>query len=201
MRKSSLFQYMVFKFKYLCTRLTLPCVCAIIHITIIIIFISIIIVQSSSLSFFFFYHTSVHLSAHLSIYLCHLEYPLVDLFVYHLIQNWCKKSKKKGKVTILYFIFLQGNQWASPSEEESIMDMQLPLSSSTATPNNQSSEDDHKAPKLYFDVDEAKEKKYATYEDLRKKHRERWNPPSLSSSSQTRKEQVGKVDRLLKRFS
>lgn len=85
---------------------------------------------------------------------------------------------------------LQGNQWASPSEEESIMDMQLPLSSSTATPNNQSSEDDHKAPKLYFDVDEAKEKKYATYEDLRKKHRERWNPPSLSSSSQTRKEQI-----------
>ena len=112
-----------------------------------------------------------------------------------------QKNKKKGKVTILCFIFLQGNQWASPSEEESIMDMQLPLSSSTATPNNQSSEDDHKAPKLYFDVDEAKEKKYATYEDLRKKHRERWNPPSLSSSSQTRKEQVGKVDRLLKRFS
>lgn len=112
-----------------------------------------------------------------------------------------QKNKKKGKVTILCFIFLQGNQWASPSEEESIMDMQLPLSSSTATPNNQSSEDDHKAPKLYFDVDEAKEKKYASYEDLRKKHRERWNPPSLSSSSQTRKEQVGKVDSLLKRFS
>lgn len=202
--KSNLFQYMLFKLQYLCTKVTFPCICAIIHITIIIIFISIIIVQSSSLSFFF-YHTSVHLSAHLSahlsICLCHLEYPLVDLFVYHLIQNWCKKSKKKGKVTILYFIFLQGNQWASPSEEESIMDMQLPLSSSTATPNNQSSEDDHKAPKLYFDVDEAKEKKYATYEDLRKKHRERWNPPSLSSSSQTRKEQVGKVDRLLKRFS
>ncbi|RMX40551.1 hypothetical protein pdam_00007467, partial [Pocillopora damicornis] len=60
---------------------------------------------------------------------------------------------------------------------------------------NQSSEDDHKAPKLYFDVDEAKEKKYATYEDLRKKHRERWNPPSLSSSSQTRKEQIRQKSR------
>lgn len=148
----------------------------------------------------FFWHISVHLSAHLSTCLCHLEYPLVDLFVYHLIQNWCKKTRKREE-SQFYFIFLQGNQWASPSEEESIMDMQLPLSSSTATPNNQSSEDDHKAPKLYFDVDEAKEKKYATYEDLRKKHRERWNPPSLSSSSQTRKEQVGKVDSLLKRFS
>ena len=197
--KSNLFQYMLFKLQYLCTKVTFPCICAIIHITIIIIFISIIIVQSSSL-LFFFWHISVHLSAHLSTCLCHLEYPLVDLFVYHLIQNWCKKTRKREE-SQFYFIFLQGNQWASPSEEESIMDMQLPLSSSTATPNNQSSEDDHKAPKLYFDVDEAKEKKYATYEDLRKKHRERWNPPSLSSSSQTRKEQVGKVDWLLKRFS
>ena len=201
--KSNLFQYMLFKLQYLCTKVTFPCICAIIHITIIIIFISIIIVQSSSLSFFLIILQSICLPTcpPTCPYVCHLEYPLVDLFVYHLIQNWCKKNKKKGKVTILYFIFLQGNQWASPSEEESIMDMQLPFSSSTATPNNQSSEDDHKAPKLYFDVDEAKEKKYATYEDLRKKHRERWNPPSLSSSSQTRKEQVGKVDRLLKRFS
>lgn len=194
---------MLFKLQYLCTKVIFPCICAIIHITIIIIFISIIIVHSSSLSFFFIIlqsiclptcpptspYVCVILSIHWLICLCTTLYKIVQ------------KNKKKGKVTILYFIFLQGNQWASPSEEESIMDMQLPLSSSTATPNNQSSEDDHKAPKLYFDVDEAKEKKYATYEDLRKKHRERWNPPSLSSSSQTRKEQVGKVDRLLKRFS
>ena len=200
MRKSSLFQYMVFKFKYLCTRLTLTCVCAIIHITMIIIFISIIIVQSSSLLFFFLsnFSPSVCPPVHMFVSSC----VSIDWFV--CVPPYTKlvqKNKKKGKVTILYFIFLLGNQWASPSEEESIIDMQLPLSSSTATPNNQSSEDDHKAPKLYFDVDEAKEKKYATYEDLRKKHRERWNPPSLSSSSQTRKEQVGKVDSLLKRFS
>ena len=51
--KSNLFQYMLFKVQYLCTKVTFPCICAIIHITIIIIFISIIIVQSSSLSFFF----------------------------------------------------------------------------------------------------------------------------------------------------
>ena len=200
MRKSSLFQYMVFKFKYLCTRLTLPCVCAVIHITMIIIFISIIIVQSSSLLFFFlsYFSPSVCPPVHMFVSSC------VSIGWFVCVPPYTKlvqKNKKKGKVTILYFIFLQGNQWASPSEEESIMDIQLPLSSSTATPNNQSSEDDHKAPKLYFDVDEAKEKKYATYEDLRKKHRERWNPPSLSSSSQTRKEQVGKVDSLLKRFS
>lgn len=201
--KSNLFQYMLFKLQYLCTKVTFPCICAIIHITIIIIFISIIIVQSSSLSFFLSYFSPS---------VCPPVRPPVHMFVSSWVSiGWfvcvppytklVQKNKKKGKVTILYFIFLQGNQWASPSEEESIMDMQLPLSSSTATPNNQSSEDDHKAPKLYFDVDEAKEKKYATYEDLRKKHRERWNPPSLSSSSQTRKEQVGKVDRLLKRFS
>ena len=107
MRKSSLFQYMVFKFKYLCTRLTLPCVCAIIHITMIIIFISIIIVQSSSL-FFFFCHISVHLSAHLSTCLCHLVYPLVDLFVYHLIQNWCKKTRKREKSQFSILFFFKG---------------------------------------------------------------------------------------------
>lgn len=72
MRKSSLFQYMVFKFKYLCTRLTLPCVCAIIHITIIIIFISIIIVQSSSLLFFFlsYFSPSVCPPTHVCVILC-----------------------------------------------------------------------------------------------------------------------------------
>lgn len=106
MRKSSLFQYMVFKFKYSCTRLTLPCVCAIIHITIIIIFISIIIVQSSSL--LFFCHISVHLSAHLSTCLCHLVYPLVDLFVYHLIQNWCKKTRKREKSQFSILFFFKG---------------------------------------------------------------------------------------------
>ena len=53
--KSNLFQYMLFKLQYLCTKVTFPCICAIIHITIIIIFISIIIVQSSSLSFFLSY--------------------------------------------------------------------------------------------------------------------------------------------------
>ena len=109
--KSNLFQYMLFKVQYLCTKVTFPCICAIIHITIIIIFISIIIVQSSSLSFFF-YHTSVHLSAHLSahlsICLCHLEYPLVDLFVYHLIQNWCKKTRKREKSQFYILFFFKG---------------------------------------------------------------------------------------------
>lgn len=106
--KSNLFQYMLFKLQNLCTRVTFPCICAIIHITIIIIFISIIIVQSSSLLFVFFYHTSVHLSAHLSICLCHLEYPLVDLFVYHLIQNWCKKTRKREKSQFSILSFFKG---------------------------------------------------------------------------------------------
>lgn len=199
MRKSSLFQYMVFKFNFMYQINFALCLCYNPH----------------------HHHHHLHQYYHCAVIIIivfFLSYfspsvcPPVRMFVSSCVSiGWfvcvppytklVQKNKKKGKVTILYIIFPQGNQWASPSEEESIMDMQLPLSSSTATPNNQSSEDDHKAPKLYFDVDEAKEKKYATYEDLRKKHRERWNPPSLSSSSQTRKEQVGKVDSLLKRFS
>ena len=101
---------MVFKFKYLCTRLTLPCVCAIIHITIIIIFISIIIVQSSSLSFFLIILQSICLPTcpPTCPYVCHLEYPLVDLFVYHLIQNWCKKTRKREKSQFSVLFFFKG---------------------------------------------------------------------------------------------
>ncbi|PFX17142.1 uncharacterized protein LOC111341273 [Stylophora pistillata] len=106
----------------------------------------------------------------------------------HLKQAVMKNLPESAGKTNFYEdnLNFQGNQ----REEEPSMDMQFPLSRNTATPNNRSSEDDRKAPNLYFDVDEAKEKKYATYEDLRKKHRERWNPPNLSSSSQTRKEQI-----------
>lgn len=76
------------------------------HCAVIIIFISIIIVQSSSL--FFFCRISVHLSAHLSTCLCHLVYPLVDLFVYHLIQNWCKKTRKREKSQFSILFFFKG---------------------------------------------------------------------------------------------
>ena len=57
---------------------------------------------------FFFCHISVHLSAHLSACLCHLVYPLVDLFVYHLIQNWCKKTRKREKSQFSILFFLKG---------------------------------------------------------------------------------------------
>ena len=108
--KSNLFQYMLFKLQYLCTKVTFPCICAIIHITIIIIFISIIIVQSSSLSFFLIILQSICLPTcpPTCPYVCHLEYPLVDLFVYHLIQNWCKKTRKREKWQFSILFFFKG---------------------------------------------------------------------------------------------
>lgn len=94
---------MVFKFKYLCTRLTLPCVCAIIHITIIIIFISIIIVQSSLLLFFFDIfqsiclptcpHVCVILSIHWLICLCTTLHKI----------GAKKQEKVKSHNSILFF--------------------------------------------------------------------------------------------------
>ena len=98
-------------------------------------------------------------------------------------------------IIIYFYFFTTANHKAGPSEEEPLTDEQRHLASSTAIPSddNRSSEDVRKAPNLYFDVEEAKEKKYSTYEELRKKHRERWNPPNVSSSSQTRMEQVGNV--------
>ena len=56
-----------------------------------------------------------------------------------------------------------------------------------------SSEEAPPPPTLYFDVDKAKEDKYTNYAELRKKHRERWTPPNMSSSGPSRSEQVCKV--------
>ena len=59
-----------------------------------------------------------------------------------------------------------------------------------------SSDDVCSPPNLYFDDDndEGKEKKYTSYEELRKKHRERWTPPNISSVTTRRMEQVSKVN-------
>ena len=39
---------------------------------------------------------------------CHLVYPLVDLFVYHLIQNWRKKTRKREKSQFSVLFFFKG---------------------------------------------------------------------------------------------
>ena len=63
----------------------------------------------------------------------------------------------------------------------------------SATSSVESSEEAPPPPSLYFDVDKAKEDKYTSYAELRKKHRERWTPPNMSSSGPNRPEQVCKV--------
>lgn len=65
----------------------------------------------------------------------------------------------------------------------------------TSSPD-ESGEERPTPPSLYFDVDKAKENKYTSYAELRKKHRERWTPPNMPSSSPSRSEQVCKVSLL-----
>ena len=69
----------------------------------------------------------------------------------------------------------------------------LPSNTTTSPVEHGPSEDVRAPPNLYFDVDEEKAKKYSTYEELRKKHRERWTPPIISSGTTRRMEQVSKV--------
>lgn len=45
-------------------------------------------------------------------------------------------------------------------------------------------------PSLYFDMEKEKENKHTSFSELRKKHRERWTPPSMSSSGTSRSDQV-----------
>ena len=69
----------------------------------------------------------------------------------------------------------------------------LPSNTAASPVEQEPSKDVRAAPSLYFDVDEGKENKYSSYEELRKKHRERWTPPNISSGTTRRMEQVSKV--------
>ena len=87
-------------------------------------------------------------------------------------------------------------RFSSPDESPSTGD-NTPLPSNTAASpveHRSSSEDVRAPPNLYFDVDEGKENKYTSYEELRKKHRERWTPPNIPSVTTRRMEQVSKVN-------
>ncbi|KAJ7371428.1 OCIA domain-containing protein [Desmophyllum pertusum] len=78
------------------------------------------------------------------------------------------------------------------SQEKPSVDDHIPLPSNIATSTDEDvsrSEDARTPPSLYFDVDEAKENKYTSFEELRKKHRGRWTPPNVSSSGPNRLEQ------------
>ncbi|KAL9973612.1 hypothetical protein ACROYT_G020090 [Oculina patagonica] len=84
----------------------------------------------------------------------------------------------------------------STQDESPLTDDHAPLPSSIATSGaeDRSSEDVRAPPSLYFDVEEAKENKYKSYEELRKKHRERWTPPSPSRMEQPRHRREGEQD-------
>jgi len=82
-------------------------------------------------------------------------------------------------------------RFSAPDESPTRGD-NIPLSSNTAASpveHRSSSEDVRTPPNLYFDVDEEKENKHTSYEELRKKHRERWTPPTMSSVTTRRMEQ------------
>ena len=64
--------------------------------------------------------------------------------------------------------------------------------------NDQSSNEEAPSPpSLYFEVDKDKENKVTSYSELRKKHRERWTPPNVSS----RPDRVQQVSDLLYLYS
>ena len=96
------------------------------------------------------------------------------------------------------FFFLTGDIRFGTPEEGSLADDRTTLPSNTATSaaEDRPMKDVRAPPNLYFDVEESKENKYTSYEELRKKHRERWNPPALPSSGPSRMEQVSQVDYL-----
>lgn len=72
----------------------------------------------------------------------------------------------------------------SPSTSDNTL---LPSSTATSPVEHRSSSEDFRAPpNLYFDVDEGKENKNTSYEELRKKHRERWTPPNITAPRQRR---------------
>jgi len=86
---------------------------------------------------------------------------------------------------------LPGDFRFSAADESPSTDDHTPLpSNTTSSPVEHKPSGDVRAPpNLYFDVDEGKENKYSSYEELRKKHRERWTPPSISSGITRRMEQ------------
>jgi len=94
-------------------------------------------------------------------------------------------------------------RFSAPDESPTRGD-NIPLSSNTAASpveHRSSSEDVRTPPNLYFDVDEEKENKHTSYEELRKKHRERWTPPTMSSVTTRRMEQVSKVNNFWQNYT
>ena len=97
----------------------------------------------------------------------------------------------------MWFEFLISGdfRFSAPDESPSSGDKPPFPSNTAASPveHRSTSEDFRAPPNLYFDVDEGKENKFTSYEELRKKHRERWTPPNLSSVPTRRMEQVSKA--------
>ena len=86
------------------------------------------------------------------------------------------------------------NRFSSvPMTQRPPAEANIPYRSDTAVtpvPESTAGEAPAAPPSLYFDVEKEKENKYTSFSELRKKHRERWTPPSMSPSGTSRSDQV-----------